>query len=106
MSNNRQEETKNARLVARVSTDIQATIHKAASYSGATVTQFLVDSALEKAKTVINEIEIIKLSNKASKRMMELLNNAPEPNAFLTKAKAKYDKKIKNVNHSTTEQAS
>ena len=97
-------ERKSARLVARVSSDIQDTIHKAATYSGATVTQFLVDSALDKAKSVINEIETINLSNKASLRMMELLSNPPEPNAFLTKAKANYDRTIKNATNTKFEQ--
>jgi uncharacterized protein (DUF1778 family) len=90
-------EKKTERLVARVSLDIQQTIQKAAAYSGASVTQFIVDSAMERAKSVINDIDIIKLSNKASLRMMELLDNPPEPNAFLTKAKANYDKNIKNA---------
>jgi len=99
-------ERKDARLVARVSTDIQNTIHKAATYSGATVTQFLVDSALDKAKLVINETETINLSNKASLRMMELLSNPPEPNAFLRKAQANYKKNIKNVRNKPVKQES
>jgi len=98
------EERKDARLVARVSTDTQHIIHKAAVYSGASVTQFLVDSALDKAKSVINEIETINLTNKASSRMMELLSNPPKPNAFLRTAKANYEGKIKNVSNNTSEQ--
>lgn len=96
---------KDARLVARVSTDIQSTIHKAATYSGATVTQFLVESALDKAKAVINEIESIHLTNEASLRMMELLSNPPEPSAFLTKAKANYKSNIRNAKNQPVEQA-
>lgn len=93
-----------ARLVARVSVDIQQTIKKAAAYSGATVTQFLVDSALDKAKAVINDVEVVKLTNKAASRMMELLENPPEPNAYLLEAKAKYQRQIKSVQNKTTEQ--
>ena len=95
-----------ARLVARVSVDIQQTIKKAATYSGATVTQFLVDSALDKAKSVINDVEVVKLTNKAATRMMELLDNPPEPNAYLLEAKAKYHRQITSVQNTITEQES
>jgi len=93
-----------ARLVARVSIDIQQTIKKAAAYSGATVTQFLVDSALDKAKSVINDVEVIKLTNKTASQMMELLDNPPMPNAYLLKAKAKYKREIINAHNTTSEQ--
>ncbi|MCF6289038.1 MAG: DUF1778 domain-containing protein [Proteobacteria bacterium] len=92
-----------ARLVARVSEDIQQTIKKAAAYSGATVTQFLVESALDKAKTVINDVEVVKLTNKAATRMMELLDNSPEPNVKLLKARAKYQRIISSEKNSTIE---
>ncbi len=92
-----------ARLVARVSVDIQETIKKAATYSGATVTQFLIDSALDKARSVINDVEVIKLTNKASSEMMRLLDNPPKPNEYLLKAKAKYERLILNVHNTTTE---
>lgn len=88
---------KDTRLVARVSEDIQSTIYKAAAYSGATVSQFLVESALDRAKAVINEVENIQLSQKASEHMMTLINNPPQPNAYLKKAKANYDQNIKNA---------
>ncbi|MBL4660919.1 MAG: DUF1778 domain-containing protein [Alcanivoracaceae bacterium] len=97
-------EKKQARLVARVSVDIQNTIQKAAAYSGATITQFLVDSALDKAKSVIKDVEVIKLTDKAATRMMELLEHPPEPNAYLLRAKANYQRHINNVQHSITEQ--
>jgi len=90
-------EKKQARLVARVSVDIQNTIQKAAAYSGATVTQFLIDSALDKAKTVINEVEVIKLTDKAATRMMNLLENPPEPSAHLLRAQANYKRNVSNV---------
>lgn len=92
-----------ARLVARVSIDIQQTIKKAATYSGATVTQFLVDSALDKAKAVINDVEVMNLTTKTASRMMELLDNPPEPNAYLLEAKEKYQRQINSVQNKTTE---
>ena len=91
-----------ARLVARVSDDIRMTIHKAAQYSGATLSQFLIDSALDKARSVINDFEMIKLSDKAATRMMELLENPPQPNAHLKRAKAHYENVIKHDNNRET----
>ena len=87
---------KEARLVARVSKDIQQTIHKAASYSGATISQFLIDSAVEKARNVINDFEIIKLSDEAATRMMKIFENPPAPNDYLKRAFAHYKESIVN----------
>lgn len=97
------ESGKDTRLVARVSEDVQSTIYKAAAYSGATVTQFLVESALDKAKAVIDEVETIQLSEKATAHMMALINNPPEPNDYLKKAKANYEKSIKHAADHTAE---
>ena len=99
-------ENKDSRLVARVSEDIQSTIYKAAAYSGATVTQFLVDAALDKAKAVITEVETINLSHNASESMMALLVDPPGPNEFLTKAKSNYDKNISHAANHSTQQGS
>ena len=95
---------KEARLVARVSKDIQHTIQKAASYSGATISQFLIDSAVEKARTVINDFEVIKLSNDAATRMMQILDNPPEPNANLKRAFADYKDTVENDFNRKTDQ--
>jgi len=46
-------ERKETRLVARTSTEIQEIIQRAADYSGATLSQFLIESAMEKARNVI-----------------------------------------------------
>lgn len=97
-------ERKKARLVARVSDDVQHIIQKAASYSGATVTQFLIDSALDKANKIIKDMEVIKLSDEAATQMMELLDNPREPSAYLLRAKASYEKNIKYVNNRATKQ--
>ena len=53
----------NTRLVARVTDDVKYIIQKAASYSGKTVTQFLIDCALDRAKLVIDNFERLKLTD-------------------------------------------
>ena len=53
---------KSVRLVARASEDVQRTIQMAAEYSGATVSQFLIDAAISKATAVIDQSRNIHLS--------------------------------------------
>lgn len=95
---------KNARLVARVTDDVQDIIQKAASYSGTTVTQFLIDCALNKAKSVIDDFETLKLTDEMATSIMKSLDRPAKPNAFLLKAKALYEKNV-NVPNTKTNQA-
>jgi uncharacterized protein (DUF1778 family) len=46
-------ERKETRLVARTSPELEEIVQRTADYSGATLSQFLVDSAIEKALNVI-----------------------------------------------------
>jgi uncharacterized protein (DUF1778 family) len=52
---------KSERLVARVSPDVQELIQQAAELSGATLSQFLVESATSKAHKIIAQSQAIKL---------------------------------------------
>ena len=92
------EKNKEVRLVAYVSKHNQYTIHKAASLSGVTVSQFLIDAVVEKARVVINDYEVIKLSDEAATKMMSVLNNPPEPNAYLKRAFTHYRDSVENDN--------
>lgn len=83
--------TKDTRLVARVSLDVQELIQSAAEISGATVSQFLVDSAMSKARTVINDAMTIKLSIQGSKDLFALLDNPPPPNNKLKSLAERYN---------------
>ena len=66
---------KETRLVARTSKEIQDIIQRAADYSGATLSQFLIDSAMEKARTVIRQTETLHLSMKGADALFEALEN-------------------------------
>ena len=50
------------RLVARTSTEIQEIIQRAADHCGVTLSQFLLDAALDKARTVIERTETLHTS--------------------------------------------
>ncbi|MCP4936355.1 MAG: DUF1778 domain-containing protein, partial [bacterium] len=77
---------KGTRLVARTSTEIQEIIQRAADYSGATLSQFLIDSAMEKARNVIERTETLHLSMTGADALFAALDNPPKANTKLLKA--------------------
>ncbi|WP_038292297.1 DUF1778 domain-containing protein [Zooshikella ganghwensis] len=92
-------ERKETRLVARVSTDIQEMIQRAADYSGATLSQFLIESALEKARDVLAQTETLQLSMAGAEALVAALENPPEPNQKLVAAAQRYRDSVNVDNH-------
>jgi uncharacterized protein (DUF1778 family) len=92
-------ERKETRLVARTSTEIQEIIQRAADYSGATLSQFLIDSAMEKALTVIERSESLHLSMAGADALLAALENPPKPNAKLLKAAKHYKSRVSDPDH-------
>ena len=89
---------KETRLMARTSIEIQEIIQRAANYSGSTLSQFLVDSAMEKAHKVIERTESLHLSMSGADALFSVLENPPKSNAKLSQA-AKHYKDIVNVHN-------
>lgn len=89
-------ERKETRLVARTSAEIQEVIQRAADYSGATLSQFLIESAIEKARHVIERTETLHLSMAGADALFAALENPPKVNAKLLEA-AKHYKDTVNV---------
>ena len=69
--------SKKDRIDARVSHDVYETFCKAAELSGATINQFLVQSALKEAQAVIEREQIIRLSVRDWNWMLDLLEHPP-----------------------------
>ncbi|WP_252178154.1 DUF1778 domain-containing protein [Endozoicomonas sp. 4G] len=90
---------KETRLVARASYEVQEMIQRAADYSGATLSQFLIDSAMEKARTVIAETEAIHLSGKSADALLEALENPPKANSKLLEAAENYRGSVNASDH-------
>ncbi len=86
--------TKTERITARVSEPIKDTLGLAANIMGATLNQFLVQAALEKAEDIIKKDQVISLGRKDSKLFFELLDSPPEPNKKLKKAFSNYKKMV------------
>ena len=92
-------ERKEARLVARASTEIQEIIQRAADYSGSTVSQFLIESAMAKARSVIEQTESLRLSRAGADALFAALENPPKANAKLVKAARHYKDTVNVHNH-------
>ncbi len=85
---------KNERITARVSEQVKDTLTIAADLVGATLNQFLIQSALEKAENIIEKDKMIRLSNKDAQVFFNALDNPPETNIKLKNAFENYKNKI------------
>lgn len=88
-------ERKETRLVARTTSEVQAIIQRAADYSGATLSQFLIESAMEKAHNVIERTENLHLSMRGADALIVALENPPNANTKLLKAAQHYKDTVK-----------
>jgi uncharacterized protein (DUF1778 family) len=83
---------KQDRIDARVPHDVYKTLCRAAELTGATLNQFLLQSALKKAQAVIEREEVIRLSPRDWSWLLDLMYNPPKPNAKLKAAMKRYQK--------------
>lgn len=74
------------RISLRLSPQSKNKMERAAAYSDKTLTDFVVDVALQKAEAVVREREVIALTAEEWRRFQELLLNPPKPNERLRKA--------------------
>ena len=88
--NSERTDRKEARLVARTTTETQEIIQRAADYSGTTLSQFLIEAAQTKAYEVIERSETLRLSKTSADALLMALDNPPEPNTKLLKAAQSY----------------
>ncbi len=75
--------TQDARVVARIPSTVKETLQKAADLSGATLNQFLVQSALTAANQILETERTIVLSERDAQTVFDLLENPPTPNQQL-----------------------
>ena len=81
---------KATRLVARTSEEVQEFIQRAADYSGTTLSQFLIESAMDKARDVIERTETLQLSMAGADALYAALDNPPKTNSKLLSAATRY----------------
>jgi len=68
------------RITARVSDNVRVTLEQAAEILGATVNQFVVQTAYQEAQRVIERESVIRLSQKDARKVFSLLDHPPKPN--------------------------
>lgn len=88
------DQTRGARLEARISPEQKALLQQAAFLSGRTLSEFVVATAQEAASKVIQEHETIRLSRAEQIAFVAALLDPPKPSARLRKAAAKYRKQV------------
>lgn len=74
---------KDVRLTARVPEHVQELVQNAADLSGATISQFIVNAALDKAKATLMEMQFITVSEEAADRIYAALEEPPNINQAL-----------------------
>ena len=74
------------RIPARMPHEVYERIAAAAQSVGATLNQFLVQSALDKANDILERDRIITLSTRAAETLFDLIENPPDPNENLKKS--------------------
>lgn len=84
------------RISARCGKEQQERIDTAAALTGATMNQFVLQAALEKADWVIERERRISASAADLEMIMAQLENPPAPNAMLTALLANYQEKVNN----------
>lgn len=77
---------KETRISARVPEHVYKTLTRAAELCGSTINQFLAQSALDRARTVIEEENLIRLDAEAARRFFDAIENPPAPNEKLLAA--------------------
>jgi uncharacterized protein (DUF1778 family) len=82
------------RITARVSLSIQEKLQEAADLTGATLNQFVVQAALERAEQLIERETIISLTRKDAAMLFTMLEKPLSPNNVLAKASERYKNEV------------
>lgn len=88
-----QDKSRNARLEARVSSDQKDFFQRAASLTGRTLSELVIDSTQEAATKIVQEHEIIRLSREEQVAFVSAVLSPSEPGARLQKAVQGYRQK-------------
>lgn len=78
------------RIDLRVSTDLKTLLSRAASYSGMSLSSFLVSTAADRAKEVVAKHETMILTTEDWEAFLAALDNAERPRPRLAAAARRY----------------
>lgn len=88
-------EASRKRITARVSADVRDTLEQAAELLGATVNQFMVQTAYLEAQRVIERESVIRLSQKDAQKVFSLIEHPPKANKRLKEAGKAFKAKVR-----------
>jgi len=77
---------KTERISVRVPENIHTLLNRAAGALGSSMNQFVLQTAIDRAKQVVEDENIIRLSGESSQLFFEAMENPPAPNARLRAA--------------------
>lgn len=80
------QQTRTARIEARISPEMLNIVKRAAELEGRSVSDFVVAAAQEAARRTIEDSTIVRLSVEDQRRMLDVILDPPEPNDALRKA--------------------
>jgi len=90
----RKRESADERITARLPHSTRSIIERAAAIYGASINQFIVQAAVERANEVLKSMETVKLSSRDAQIFMDAMANPPEPNKKLLDAVHAHDRLI------------
>ena len=82
------------RVTTRINSQVKETLMTAAQLTGATLNQFVVHAALEKAQELIEKDKMIRLSKSDAEVFFESLENPPQANEKLKQAIKHYQQSL------------
>jgi uncharacterized protein (DUF1778 family) len=83
------------RISLRLGRDAKRKLERAAAYSDKTLTDFVIDVALQRADAIVRKNEVITLTRAEWDRFQELLLTPPEPNKRLKRAFAEHARVVR-----------
>lgn len=88
-------EVSDDRIVSRIPRSNRVIIEKAAAVYGATVNQFIVQTALDRATQILEREELLRLSEKDAQVFLEAIDNPPLPSNRLIEAMREHGRLVK-----------
>lgn len=88
-----QDKSRNARLEARVSNDQKDFFQRAATLTGRTLSELVIDSTQEAAAKIVQEHEVIRLSREERVAFVNALLTPAEPGVRIKRAVQNYRQK-------------
>ena len=83
------------RITARIPRANRVIIERAAAVYGATVNQFIVQTALDRASEILEREEILRLSEKDARTFLAALESPPAPSRELVDALKAHNRLVK-----------